>query len=326
MHGSCACGRNITCLTGNCRSRNLPGSIQNQPEPFRLPVARGQLQNYLAPMVCPISQPATVSLSPGANPNFALAGVSSATKGLRSYSPELGRWVNRDPIRERGGRNLVAFLANDDLCSFDVAGMIRGVTPSAILDLPLPPELAVLVVRRISEIAARLRGHRGGPTTPEAPETRIDPAGSGTVSAISGFTGTCTEEKSQEGLAAALWAYTQYTMDTWPVRGIYDCDDMATDLMEIVNIVAGPCWRAVVIRNSFCVGGSWRIHYVKPLCICKCYLQPHSSVRLVPLNGNPKKEFVMDAMNDKLYSIEKWHEKFPHRGVRAAGFHVVPCL
>ncbi len=29
--------------------------------------------------------------------------------GLRYYNPELGRWVNRDPIRERGGLNVYGF-------------------------------------------------------------------------------------------------------------------------------------------------------------------------------------------------------------------------
>ncbi len=74
-------------------------------------------------MVCPISQPATVSLSVGANPNFALAGVSSATTGLRSYNPELGRWANRDPIGERGGQNLTSFVANKPLNDLDLLGL-----------------------------------------------------------------------------------------------------------------------------------------------------------------------------------------------------------
>ena len=32
--------------------------------------------------------------------------------GLRFYSPALGRWINRDPIRERGGLNLYAMVGN----------------------------------------------------------------------------------------------------------------------------------------------------------------------------------------------------------------------
>jgi len=32
--------------------------------------------------------------------------------GHRYYSPELGRWLNRDPIGERGGNNLYGFVRN----------------------------------------------------------------------------------------------------------------------------------------------------------------------------------------------------------------------
>ncbi len=77
-------------------------------------------------MVCPISQPSPVSLSPGANLNFALAGVSSATTGLRSYSPEMGRWVNRDPLHEFGGIAIVGFVGNAPLDRYDTLGLWWG--------------------------------------------------------------------------------------------------------------------------------------------------------------------------------------------------------
>ena len=32
---------------------------------------------------------------------------------FRHYSPDLGRWLSRDPIEEQGGRNLYAFVKND---------------------------------------------------------------------------------------------------------------------------------------------------------------------------------------------------------------------
>ncbi len=87
-----------------------------------MPVARGQSRHYLTPMICPISQLAAVSLSAGTNLNFALADVSSATTGLRSYSPELGRWVNRDPIGEKGGVNIKAFVENSTTNRIDSLG------------------------------------------------------------------------------------------------------------------------------------------------------------------------------------------------------------
>ena len=40
----------------------------------------------------------------------------------RFYSPSLGRWLNRDPIEERGGENLYAFCDNSPPHSFDALG------------------------------------------------------------------------------------------------------------------------------------------------------------------------------------------------------------
>ena len=48
--------------------------------------------------------------------------------GLRYYSPELGRWVNRDPIGERGGVNLHCFVWNSPLFWIDSLGL-RGEWP-----------------------------------------------------------------------------------------------------------------------------------------------------------------------------------------------------
>ncbi len=42
--------------------------------------------------------------------------------GLRYYSPGLGRWVNRDPIEEEGGVNLLAMTRNAPVGSVDPDG------------------------------------------------------------------------------------------------------------------------------------------------------------------------------------------------------------
>jgi len=42
---------------------------------------------------------------------------------LRAYSPELGRFISRDPIGERGGVNLAAFCLNDSIDCFDQLGL-----------------------------------------------------------------------------------------------------------------------------------------------------------------------------------------------------------
>ena len=41
----------------------------------------------------------------------------------RLYSPSLGRWPNRDPIGEGGGRNLYGFVGNDPIRRFDRLGL-----------------------------------------------------------------------------------------------------------------------------------------------------------------------------------------------------------
>ena len=44
--------------------------------------------------------------------------------GYRQYSPEMGKWLSRDPIGERGGNNLHGFCRNDPVCIIDVNGNI----------------------------------------------------------------------------------------------------------------------------------------------------------------------------------------------------------
>jgi len=42
--------------------------------------------------------------------------------GFRYYIPETGRWLSRDPIEERGGLNLYAFVGNIPISSIDLLG------------------------------------------------------------------------------------------------------------------------------------------------------------------------------------------------------------
>jgi len=39
------------------------------------------------------------------------------------YNPSIGRWLNRDPVEERGGQNLYAFVGNKATDSFDLLGL-----------------------------------------------------------------------------------------------------------------------------------------------------------------------------------------------------------
>ena len=50
--------------------------------------------------------------------------------GFRYYSPEMGRWLNRDPIAEKGGLNLYGLVGNDAVNLIDILGLCtrkRGV-------------------------------------------------------------------------------------------------------------------------------------------------------------------------------------------------------
>jgi len=49
--------------------------------------------------------------------------IHNAISGYRYYNPELGRWINRDPIVEEGGLNLYGFAGNDGVMKRDYLGL-----------------------------------------------------------------------------------------------------------------------------------------------------------------------------------------------------------
>ena len=53
----------------------------------------------------------------------------------RNYSPQLGRWIKRDPIEEQGGVNLYAYLFNDYINLFDNIGLGIFTVKKKIIDL-----------------------------------------------------------------------------------------------------------------------------------------------------------------------------------------------
>jgi len=58
-----------------------------------------------------------------ASPKTHTPGSRVSNLGARFYSPDLGRWVNRDPIEERGGVNLHGFCANNAVQRWDTLGL-----------------------------------------------------------------------------------------------------------------------------------------------------------------------------------------------------------
>ncbi len=50
-------------------------------------------------------------------------GSGMSDYGFRYYNPDLGRWVNRDPIEEEGGLNVYGFVGNDSINVIDYLGL-----------------------------------------------------------------------------------------------------------------------------------------------------------------------------------------------------------
>jgi len=58
-----------------------------------------------------------------ARPKTHTPGSRVSNLGYRFYSPGLGRWINRDPVSERGGMNLYLYCANSPPSSLDPWGL-----------------------------------------------------------------------------------------------------------------------------------------------------------------------------------------------------------
>jgi len=53
-------------------------------------------------------------------------------RGYRYLSPEVGRWVNRDPIKEKGGKNLYCFVRNRPVDRTDYRGLSLNDPPGSL--------------------------------------------------------------------------------------------------------------------------------------------------------------------------------------------------
>ena len=67
--------------------------------------------------------PARPPPQPLASPKTHVPGSPVKERGHRFYSPGLGRWVSRDPLGERGGKNLHCFVINEAIGNYDILGM-----------------------------------------------------------------------------------------------------------------------------------------------------------------------------------------------------------
>jgi RHS repeat-associated protein len=87
--------------------------------------------------------------------------------GFRFYDPVTGRWPNRDPIGEEGGKNLYGFVHNDGLNSVDYLGnaRLRVVSYSGPGTFTLVERIEDINISKISHTESafihRLRLHDG---------------------------------------------------------------------------------------------------------------------------------------------------------------------
>jgi len=61
--------------------------------------------------------------------------------GYRYYNPEIGRWINRDPIGERGSLNVYACTLNIAISKIDILGLFPSPGPLLYPYLPENPRL-----------------------------------------------------------------------------------------------------------------------------------------------------------------------------------------
>ena len=72
---------------------------------------------------------------------------------LRFYSPGMGRWINRDPIKERGGINLYAMVHNNPINKIDEYGENAAALPLAAAGPPGWIALGVITIGTIAYVA-----------------------------------------------------------------------------------------------------------------------------------------------------------------------------
>ena len=50
---------------------------------------------------------------------------ATATEACAYFDPTIGRWASRDPIGEKGGRNLLVIAKNDIVNHIDALGLMK---------------------------------------------------------------------------------------------------------------------------------------------------------------------------------------------------------
>ena len=81
--------------------------------------------------------------------------------GYRFYSPELMRWITRDPIGEEGGENLYAMCENDSISFFDALGMWRMISGAYLVREKDAKRVEYKAAMKIMILLDKLNTYRG---------------------------------------------------------------------------------------------------------------------------------------------------------------------
>lgn len=90
-----------------------------------------------------------------------LAWLALAQSGLCFYNPQTGRWLSRDPIEEKGGRNLFAFCGNASPNTTDRLGKQTNI-PGQGSSAACPPTCGPDVTAHVKDVLGSIKRIFGG--------------------------------------------------------------------------------------------------------------------------------------------------------------------
>ncbi len=83
---------------------------------------------------------------------FILLGMFASNINLRAgYDPTIGRFLNRDPIEEKGGKNLYAFVKNNAINFWDNLGLMKSTAFNTIEKLNQVRKIEKSLVKNLCE-------------------------------------------------------------------------------------------------------------------------------------------------------------------------------
>lgn len=188
--------------------------------------------------------------------------------GYRFYSPQVGRWLNRDPIGEWGGLNLYAFCKNNSVNAVDLLGLKNtdccGITPynpqnKCCIDENIEKKEACSI-----DIYIGHGGPLGSSTLPPAESIK------GTIGLVTCFADQVAAHKGREGVDV----YPNPNRSTGPVYIAVGGDNyLSTEFsqelaaseekaMGMCNHTSAPCCKSVEIAVQFSGLDSWEAKLV----------------------------------------------------------------